>query len=276
AAISIWSMRSSPDSVRVALSKEAFIWTFCRSRTFFGAARTVGSSIVWASRSRVVTMSFSSLVMLGVSLLTWFPSLLDAEVTADAGHMARRLDVVLGVGDHAVRADDDRRADDSLDDLAVQLLLTISAPGRHHRLVRVGEQCDRQPIPLAELRELLGLVRRDADDLGVRGAERLEGVAEVTGLLRAARRHRGRVEVDDDPLAAEVAQRHLRAGVVREGEVRGLVARCESLAHGCLAHCLCIGAKGTSPNLSQPSRRLSRPHRRGSARARPRCAGSAR
>ena len=38
---------------------------------FSAVAGTRREPIVWASRSRVVTMSFSSLVMLGVSLLTW-------------------------------------------------------------------------------------------------------------------------------------------------------------------------------------------------------------
>ena len=51
-----------------------------------------------------------------------------------------------------------------------------------------------------------------------------EVVAEVAGLLGAARRARGRVEVHDHLAAAVVGERHLVAVGVGQGEVGGDVA----------------------------------------------------
>ena len=56
----------------------------------------------------------------------------------------------------------------------------------------------------------------------------VDGVGEVAGLVGAAGRHRGRVEVHDDLAAQEAGQRHVLALVGREGEVGGRVAHGES------------------------------------------------
>src|SRR4051795_11561960 len=89
----------------------------------------------------------------------------ELEVAAQLGDVAGGLDVVLREEDLAVLVDDDRGADDALDQLAVELLLAEGGVLLHHDLVRVGEQRDRQAAALAELRELLRLVRRDAEHL---------------------------------------------------------------------------------------------------------------
>src|SRR5699024_1880355 len=61
----------------------------------------------------------------------------DAQSLAHAADMAGGLDVVLGELDLAFGIDDDRRADDALDDLAVVLLLAEGTPFFHHRLVLI-------------------------------------------------------------------------------------------------------------------------------------------
>ena len=52
-------------------------------------------------------------------------------------------------------------------------------------------------------------------------------VPEVAGLARAPRRECPRVEVDDHPVAGEVAEAHRRTGVIDEGEVGGGIADLE-------------------------------------------------
>src|SRR6476646_8836036 len=128
----------------------------------------------------------------------------DAEVATELGHVAGRLDVVERVADLALLVDDERRPDDPLDGLAVELLLTPGAVCRVHREVLVAEQRDGEVVPLPELRERRRLVLRDADDLVAVLLQRVERLAEVAGLLGAPRRHGRRVEVDDDLAAGEV------------------------------------------------------------------------
>ena len=72
----------------------------------------------------------------------------------------------------ALLVDHEGRADHALDGLAVELLLAEGAVRLHHRLVRVGEQRDRQVVALTELRQLGRLVRGDAEHLVARGLER--------------------------------------------------------------------------------------------------------
>src|SRR5690606_9549969 len=80
---------------------------------------------------------------------------------------------------------------------------------------------ERETVALGELLQLRRLVARDADD-GVSGAlQRGERVAEVAGLRGAARRHRGRVEVEHNLLASEIAELHSFAVLVLQGEVGG-------------------------------------------------------
>ncbi len=71
---------------------------------------------------------------------------------------------------------------------------------------------------------LLGPVGGDAHDRGAGPGEGPEVVVELARLFRAARRVVGRVEVHDDRAAGEVAQRHLVAVLVGQGERGGLVA----------------------------------------------------
>src|SRR6478672_2545493 len=157
----------------------------------------------------------------------------DAEVAAELGHVAGRLDVVERVRDLALLVDDEGRADDALDGLAVELLLTPGAVGGVDREVLVAQQRDGEVVVLAELRELGRLVLGDPDDLVAVPAERLEGLAEVARLLGAAGGHRRGVEVDDDLAAGEVREAHRLSSVVGEAERRGLLAGLELRGHRC-------------------------------------------
>lgn len=148
----------------------------------------------------------------------------DAELLAHAGDVPGGLDVVLREFDLALGIDDDGRADDSLDDLAVVLLLAEGAPLGHHRLVLIGEQVEVQTLLLDEMLELLRLVRRDADDGDPGGLECGKRVPEIAGLGRASRGHCGRVEVHDNPLTSEIAEADGLPVLVGEGEIRGGVA----------------------------------------------------
>ncbi len=76
-----------------------------------------------------------------------------------------------------------------------------------------------------------GLSGEMPSDLVARRLEGVEGVGEVAGLLGAARRHRGRVEVDDHLAPQEVAEARRRSpvssssvksGAVSPGERRGV------------------------------------------------------
>src|SRR5690606_28958083 len=91
---------------------------------------------------------------------------------------------------------------------------------------------DGQGVVGAELRQLLRLVRRDADDVVPLGLEALASLGEVTGLLGAARGQRSRVEVDDHLATAVVAQAHLTAVVGGQREVGSRVAGSQTGAHG--------------------------------------------
>src|SRR5699024_3168032 len=148
----------------------------------------------------------------------------DAQSLAHAGDVAGGLDVVLGELDLAFGVDDDRRADDALDDLPVVLLLAEGTPFFHHRPVLIGEQIEVQALLLDELLQLLRLVRGDAEDDESGRLQCRERVPEVAGLGRAARCHGRGVEVDDDALALEIAEADRVPVLVDECEVRGGVA----------------------------------------------------
>src|SRR5579859_2883381 len=77
---------------------------------------------------------------------------------------------------------------------------------------------------LAEPGELGRRVGRDAEHRDALGGQVRQGGGEIAGLLRAAGGHRGRVEVDDHPLAAQLRQGHRVAVGVRQGEIRRLVS----------------------------------------------------
>ncbi len=82
---------------------------------------------------------------------------------------------------------------------------------------------------VAELGELLRLVRGDADDVESGVVEIGEAVPEPAGLFRAAGRRRGWVEVHDDLPALVVRELHGVAVGVGKAERRGFVAHFESL-----------------------------------------------
>jgi hypothetical protein len=148
--------------------------------------------------------------------------------------VAGRLDVVQGAFDLPLLVHDNRRPDDADDRLAVELLLAEGAVGLQDLLVGVGEEGDLQGLLLAELRELLRLVGRDAEDVVAGAGEEFEVVREVARLLGAAGGEGGGVEVDDDLAALVVGEGDLVAVGVRQGEGGGGVAGLESLAHGYL------------------------------------------
>src|SRR5690349_8394625 len=175
------SVRSSPVGVRVASVNFTLAVSTCRRAISCGAVRVCSSSTVPARRLRAAAMSASiSSTDFGAVCSVMVASSgrrvggrsargrgwsVDAEVASQLGHVAGRLDVVLGVRDGPGLVDHEGAADDALDGLAVELLLAVGAVALHHRLVRVGQQRDGEADLLAELRELLRLVRGDAEYL---------------------------------------------------------------------------------------------------------------
>ena len=156
----------------------------------------------------------------------------DRQVLAQLRDVAGRAHVVLRHLDLPLRVDHERRADHAGHGLAVHLLLAERAPGVEHVLVGVGQQREGEPLLVAELGELRGLVGGDAEHVEACAVELGEVVAEVAGLLGAAGGARGRVEVDDHAAAAVVGERDGLAVGVGEGEIGGGVAGGETGAHG--------------------------------------------
>src|SRR5690606_27351714 len=68
--------------------------------------------------------------------------------------VAGGLDVVLGDGDDTVFIQHERRADHTLDDLAVVHLLAPHAVGGVHGMVGIAEQREGEPVAVTELGEL--------------------------------------------------------------------------------------------------------------------------
>src|SRR6478609_5941245 len=137
------STRRSPSGVVATSAKRAFAASVCRWMIALGCNRSVSSSMVLARRSRRAAISASSTgigtggaggaggaaavaasVEPGAGWVALMVSSLESEVAAELGDVASGLDVVEGVRDLAVVDDDDGAADDALDRLAIQLLLT--------------------------------------------------------------------------------------------------------------------------------------------------------
>src|SRR3954451_17414212 len=116
-----------------------------------------------------------------------------AELPAQLGDVPGGLDVVGGPLDPPFGVDDERRADDPDDLLAVHLLGPERAVGPQDLLVRVGDQGDAEVLLLPEAHEFLGRVRRDADDVEPGLGELAGGRGEVDGLGGAPRRQSRRV-----------------------------------------------------------------------------------
>ena len=68
----------------------------------------------------------------------------DGQVAPQLGDVPGGRDVVLRHRDLALLVDDERRADDALNGLAVHRLLAEGAPGREHLAVGVGQQREGQ------------------------------------------------------------------------------------------------------------------------------------
>src|SRR5690606_12259961 len=115
-------------------------------------------------------------------------------VGLDPGGVAWRLVVPVLLDYRAVLVDDEGRPDQTLGDLAVQLLLAVGAQPAGEGEVLVGEEIEVETLLLLELLVPGGLVGADPDD-GVAGPlELVVGVAEVARLGGAAGGHRPRVE----------------------------------------------------------------------------------
>src|SRR5699024_1028088 len=113
---------------------------------------------------------------------------------------------------------DEGGADDTLDDLAVVLLLPEGTPGGHDRLVLIGEQREVEIVILTELRQLVHRVGGDADELDTEIIELGEGVTEIAGLRGAPRGVGLGVEVDHHALTGEIAQGGGGTRIIGEGE----------------------------------------------------------
>jgi hypothetical protein len=87
-------------------------------------------------------------------------------------------------------------------------------------VVAVGQQGELETVLVAEALVTLGVVAGDADDRHASGLEAGQVVVELARLAGTARGIVGGIEVEDDPLALEVGQRHGGAVLVGQGELR--------------------------------------------------------
>lgn len=69
--------------------------------------------------------------------------------------MTGRTDIVFRQPHGTVGFDDEGGADDTLDDLAVVLLLPEGTPGGHDRLILIGEQREVEIMVITELRQFV-------------------------------------------------------------------------------------------------------------------------
>ena len=104
--------------------------------------------------------------------------------------------------------------------LAGEALLLPDVVGLRDRVIRVGEQREREVVLGLELRVRGLLVGADAQHDGAGALERGPPVADVAGLPCAAGRVVLGIEVEDDRLAAQRRQADLLAAVARQREVR--------------------------------------------------------
>jgi hypothetical protein len=86
-------------------------------------------------------------------------------------------------------------------------------------LVPVGEQPEREVELLAERLVRLGCVEGDAEDLAVRGLERLGLVTQALALDRSAGRVGHRVPPEEDPATAQVGEGDGVPVLIADGEV---------------------------------------------------------
>ncbi len=112
--------------------------------------------------------------------------------------------------------------------LAVHGLFAERTPRRQHFTVRIGQQREGEPLFVAELGQLLGLVGGDAHDIETGAVEFGEAVTEIARLLGAARRRCGWVEVHDDLAARVVGQLDDVAVGIRQAESRGGISHLEA------------------------------------------------
>jgi hypothetical protein len=99
-------------------------------------------------------------------------------------------------------------------------LLAGDAHHARHRAIGIGEQRVVEPVLVGELVLLVDRVAADAHALTSGGGELGPQVAEVAALLRAARRHRRRVEEQHHwPVRQQVAQLARRARLVGQLEI---------------------------------------------------------
>src|SRR5215216_2785525 len=156
---------------------------------------------------------------------------LGAERLKDLGGVAVGLDVVPGPLDTALFVDQKGGAQHPNAGLAIPGLLPPGAVGVHDLVVGVGQQWELEAVLVAEALVALGVVAGDADDRHAGGLEVGQVVVELARFAGAARGIVGGIEVEDDPLALEVGQRHGGAVLVGQGELRRLGAGLK-LGHG--------------------------------------------
>ena len=163
-------------------------------------------------------------------------------------NMTLRTHVVSGNTNHPITIDHKSRTNHTLVNLAIQFLLTIRTIQTMHSQISIRQQRERQIIALAESDELVQRILRYAEHGKSAGAQSFEVVSEVAGLGGAARRHRGRVEVEDDGAACEVRERDILAVLIgqREGG-RGGTGR-QSCSHG--GKCIGGGTAGSAGLLA--------------------------
>lgn len=138
-------------------------------------------------------------------------------------------------------ADDECRADHAYVRAPVELLFAVRAVKPMHGQVRVRQQRERQVVALAETLQLVDWVLGDAQHSETECGEPGNVVAEVACLGGAARRHRGRIEVQHHALALRQQPRQRDGGLTavrvdrRQGEIRSGLAGGESRGKGGLA-----------------------------------------
>src|SRR5258706_10840481 len=141
------------------------------------------------------------------------------------GRMALRLDLWPRPRDAAVRVDEECRPGDAHVRPAVVLLLDPRAVRLGDRVVRVGEEEERQAELLAKGPLALGALRTDPPDVCAALVDGLIGVAELARLDRAAGGVVLRVEVDDRPATALIGESMDRARFIGEGDLGREVTR---------------------------------------------------
>src|ERR1017187_1652210 len=147
-----------------------------------------------------------------------------SETFEDSRRVTPGLYLVVNLLDRAVRADDEGSALDAHHLLAVHVLLFIDAVGFGGDPVLVRQQGERQIVLLFEFRLCRWLVRRDPDDRRALLAERLDFVAELAGLHRAARGIGPGIEVQHHAFALHCGEPEVFARVRLDVNIGSLIA----------------------------------------------------